>query len=320
MAALTAVCRWVRSGEEVVAGSDLYGGTYRLLTRILSRQGIGLRLADITSPESVARAMTDRTTLVLVETPTNPLAQVADLRALAKVVHAGGALLAVDNSLMTPLRQQPLALGADVVVHSATKFLGGHGDVTAGAVLTSHPELIELLGLVQNGEGTALAPFPSWLVLRGLATLAVRLRQQEATTAEVAHLLDAHPVVRSVYTPHLASHPGRALHLSQATGCGAVLAFTTGDRALSERIVDHVKHYRIAVSFGSVLSTISLPCSMSHASIPDAERTLPDDLIRISLGVEATEDLVADLRAALDHALTGDRSQRQSRPFASGRG
>jgi cystathionine beta-lyase len=239
------------------------------------------------------------TRLLLVETPTNPLQRVSDLQALATRAHDHGALLAVDNSLMTPLLQRPLDLGADLVLHSATKFLCGHADVMAGAVVARSATLADRLYAIQNGEGTALSPFDSWLLLRGTKTLALRLARQQANARVVADLLREHEVVASVYWPGFADHPEAALHAKQARGPGAVVSFTTGHVERSCAIVDRLRLFATTVSFGGVTSTASLPCRMSHASIPAAERTLPEDLVRLAVGIEDPDDLVDDLRAAL---------------------
>lgn len=302
MAAIAAVTRLVKAGDEVLAGDDLYGGTTRLLARLACSHGVRVRHVDATDPQRVADAITERTRLVLVETPTNPLLSVTDLRALADVTRRRGVTLAVDNSLMSPTLQRPLELGADVVVHSATKFLGGHADLSAGVVVTNDPALHERIAFTQNAEGAGLAPFDCWLLLRSLPTLALRVERQCATAARLAQFLAAHALTQRVLYPGLPAHPGHAIHAAQASGFGAVLSFTTGDAALSRRIVEGTRLFKIAVSFGSVGSVISLPARMSHASVPDALRSRlapPEDLVRISAGLEDAEDLVADLETAI---------------------
>jgi cystathionine beta-lyase len=309
VAALAAVVRTVASGAaggQVLAGTDLYGGTYRLLSRLLEAEGIAVRYVDATDPEAVAAACGPRTRLLLVETPTNPLLQIVDLEALARLAHARGALLAVDNTLLSPYFQRPLRLGADLVVHSATKALAGHGDVTAGVVAVADPALGEELAFRRNAEGTALAPFEAWLLLRGLKTLAVRLDRQEENAIRIARFLARRPLVRQVHYPGLPNHPGRALHFTQATGCGPLVSFTTGSPERSRRIAEATEIFTLAVSFGSVGSLVSLPCRMSHASIPAevrATRELPDDLVRLSVGIEDAGDLEADLEQALAAAM-----------------
>ena len=301
MAALSAVARLVPAGGRVVCADDLYGGTWRLFGRILSRYHVTLDLVDPTDKDAWERAIPGAS-LCLVETPTNPLLRVIDLRHLAQVCKRHRVVLAVDNSVMSPLLQRPLELGADLVVHSATKFLGGHADLTGGAVITRDPELARELYLVQNGEGTGLAPFDCFLLLRGIKTLSVRLRQQQRNTTVVAAFLKRHPAVQRVHWVGLADHEGAAIHEAQATGPGAVLSFETGDLAISRTVVDRTCAFTTAVSFGSVCSTIELPGAMSHASIPDGQRALPSDLVRISVGIEDPRDLVADLERAFDVA------------------
>jgi cystathionine beta-lyase len=302
MAALVAVTRLVKAGEEILAGDDLYGGTVRLLSRVAPELGVQVRHVDTTDPAAVEAAISPATRLLLVETPTNPLLRIADLARLAGIAHARGVLLAVDNSLLSPCLQRPLALGADLVIHSATKFLCGHGDVSAGAVVTGDPALHERLAFHLNAEGTGLAPFDSWLLLRGMRTLALRVERQCATAVRIADFLAAHPRVEKVFFPTLAPPEIRAIHDRQATGPGSVATFTTGDPERSKRIVEGARLFSIAVSFGSVGSSISLPCRMSHASIPHELRGRlgpPPDLIRLSVGIEDADDLIADLAWAL---------------------
>jgi cystathionine beta-lyase len=289
MAALTAVTRLVRPGEEILAGDDLYGGTFRLLERVVGPLGVGVRYVDTTDLEAVARALTPATRLVLVESPTNPLLRVSDLGALAGIAHDAGALLAVDNSLLSPVLQRPIEAGADLVVHSATKFLAGHADVIAGAVVARDPGVAERLAFTQNAEGAGLAPFDAWLVLRGIKTLALRVERQTASARRVAEVLGARRDVARVYYP----------------GKGAVVSFSTGDAERSRRIVEEVRLFATAVSFGGVGSVASLPCRMSHASIPEpirARHAPPGDLVRLSVGIEDVDDLVDDLGRALDEA------------------
>jgi cystathionine beta-lyase len=323
LAALAAVVRVAAAGGEVLAGDDLYGGTYRLLSRVLRGQGVRVRYVDLTDLAAVAAALTPRTRLVLAETPTNPLLHVADLRALAALAHGRGALLAVDNSLLSPYRQRPIELGADLVVHSATKCLSGHSDLSAGVVAVADPALAAALAFQQNAEGTALSPFESWLLLRGLKTLAVRLDRQEASAQLLAEFLAAHPRVCRVHYPGLAAHPGHALQRRQAEGAGSVVSFETGSVETSRRLAEAVSLFAIAVSFGGVASQISLPCRMSHASIPAEvrrRRVLPEDLVRLAVGLEDAGDLIADLGQALAAAPEGGATPPRPRRSASSRG
>ncbi len=292
-------------GHQIIAGDDLYGGTTRLLDQILPRQGIGVRYVDVTDVDAVREALNPRVKLILIETPSNPTMRVADIRALSVVARQAGALLAVDNSMLSPCFQRPLGLGADVVIHSATKFLCGHSDVTAGALVVNDYELYRRIAFNQNAEGAGLSPFDSWLLLRGMKTLALRVERQQRSALKIAEFLLNRPEVVRVYYPGLPGHPGREIHRSQSTGDGAVISFTTGDVARSRRVVETTRLFDIAVSFGSMGSTISLPCRMSHASIPQSLRDKlapPPDLVRISVGIEDVDDLIEDLSRAFEMA------------------
>lgn len=302
MAAITAVARTLRVGDEILADSDLYGGTCRLFTRILERSGIGTSYADAGSLESFAAKITPRTRLIFLESPTNPLLRVIDLRAIAELAHANNALLVVDNSLMSPYLQQPLALGADIVVHSATKFLCGHADVTGGIVVVRDAKLAEDIYYLQNAEGNALAPFDCFLLQRGLKTLKLRVDAQQRNALSIAEFLADDPRVERVFYPGLKIDPGYTLQHRQASGAGSVLSFTTRSVAAARAVAEQARMFHICVSFGSVHSTISLPGSMSHASVPPeiaASRELPPELVRISVGIEDVGDLIGDLDQAL---------------------
>jgi cystathionine beta-lyase len=306
MAAITALTRVLNSGDEVIAGNDLYGGTVRLLEKVLTRQGISVRYVDSTDLNAVKAALSHRTRLILIETPGNPLLRISDIRGLSEIASDANVLLAVDNSMLSPILQRPLALGADVVIHSATKFLGGHSDVTAGALITNNQTLYQQIAFQQNAEGAALSPFESWLLLRGLKTLALRVERQHDSALRIARFLEAQDGIREVYYPGLANDAGHEVHCRQSSGAGSVMSFTTGDPEVSRKLVEATKLFTIAVSFGSIGSTISLPCRMSHASIPDhlrAQLAPPIDLVRLSVGIEDVDDLIADLRAALIIAM-----------------
>jgi cystathionine beta-lyase len=305
MAAVSTALKLAGPGDEVLAGHDLYGGTYRLLSRLVERKSIVVRHASSAAVESFREAMTPRTRLVLVESPTNPLMDIVDIRSLAALAHERGALLCVDNSLMSPALQRPLAHGADVAVHSATKFISGHSDVTGGALVVRSPELADQIYFWQNAEGTALGPFDSYLLLRGLKTLDVRVKRQEKNAARLARYLSERSDVRRVYYPGLEKHPGSGLHAAQARGPGSIICFETGSAARSQQFAESLKLFAITVSFGSVNSSVSLPSRMSHASIPAAvraSRRLPEDLVRLSVGIEAAADLVEDIEQALRKA------------------
>ena len=307
MAAITALTRLVSNGEEIVAGDDLYGGTVRLLEQVLPRLGIAARYVDTSDFAAVKAAITPRTRLILIETPSNPLLKISDIESLARLAHEAGAFLAVDNSMLSPVLQKPLDLGADAVIHSATKFLGGHSDVTAGAVVTRDAEIHRQIRFHQNAEGAGLAPFEAWLLLRGIKTLALRVERQNDSARKIAEYLSRHEMVERVFYPGLESHDGGEIHRRQATGGGAVVSFTTRDAAFSKRIVESTELFDIAVSFGSVGSVITLPCRMSHKSVPEALREKhapPADLVRISIGIEDVDDLIEDLENAFAAAIT----------------
>jgi cystathionine beta-lyase len=302
MAAIATATKLLQNGDEILADNDLYGGTCRLFTKVLSRTGITARYADACDLKNFEQQITPKTKLIYVESPTNPLLRVVDLRKIAAMAHAHGAILCVDNSTMSPYLQNPLDLGADVVLHSATKFLGGHHDVTAGAIVVKDKALAEQIYFVQNAEGNALAPFDCYLLLRGMKTLKLRLDCQQRNAQTIAEYLASHKAIKRVCYPGLKDSAGYELQLSQARGAGAVLSFTTGSVALSKAIAENTEMFRITVSFGSVNSSISLPENMSHASVPAellAQRDLPKDLVRISIGIEDEEDLLADLDRAI---------------------
>lgn len=319
MAAIAAALSLVKSGDEIWAGSDIYGGTYRLLTQIVSPQGIPVHFVDTTDLDEVARRLEKPPRLVLVETPTNPRLRITDIEALAALVHDRRGLLAVDNSLLSPYLQQPLELGADLVIHSATKFLCGHSDVTAGVVVARQERLADPIAYYQNAAGTGLAPFEAWLLLRGMKTLAIRMDRQQSNAQRLARFLFEDSRIRRVYYPGIADHPGRSIHRRQARGNGGVLCFETGSVDFSRRLVEATRLFDITVSFGGVASSISLPAFMSHASIPSEireRRQLPEDLVRVSAGIEHPDDLIDDLRQALHIAETetptgGERPCRQ---------
>ena len=303
LAAITALTRLVTSGGEIIAGDDLYGGTVRLLERIVASQNINVRYTDTTDLAAIERVLNPKTKLILIETPTNPLFRISDIRRVGQLARQAGALLAVDNSMLSPVFQQPLVLGADIVVHSATKFLCGHSDVTAGALVTNNPAVYESIAFHQNAEGSGLSPFEAWLLLRGLKTLALRVERQNESALKIARFLEAQGCVNRVLYPGLESHPGHAIHRNQSQGDGAVVSFSTGDAKLSASIAEKTRLFQIAVSFGSVGSTISLPCRMSHASIPASLRNKlapPEDLVRLSVGIEDPGDLIEDLSQAFE--------------------
>ncbi|PYY15053.1 MAG: cystathionine beta-lyase [Acidobacteria bacterium] len=302
LAALTAVTRLLKPGDEILVIDDVYGGTCRLFSKILKRSQVAVRYVHGCTAEDFTRACSERTRLIHIETPTNPLLKVVDIAALAELAHGNDALLCVDNTMLSPYLQNPLALGADIVIHSATKFLCGHSDVVAGAVIVRDPQLAEEFYLIQNGEGAVLGPFDSYLLLRGIKTLGIRVERQQENAERIANFLSNHAAVKQTYYPSLLEKKNFSIHSAQARGHGAVVSFETGSLELSRQVVESLKLFPITVSFGGLQSSVSLPGRMSHASVPPqvaAERQLPQDLIRLSVGIEDAEDLIADLADAL---------------------
>lgn len=302
MAALDVITRLLKPGDEVVAGDDLYGGTNRLLKYLSTNGGIVVHHVDTTSVKKVGQVLSEKTKLVLLETPTNPLIKIADISSIADIAHKKNpeVLVAVDNTMLSPYLLNPLELGADIVYESGTKYLSGHHDLMAGVIAVKDAELGEKLYFPINASGCGLSPFDSWLLLRGIKTLKVRMEQQQLNAMRIATFLESCGF--KVRYPGLKSHPQYELHASIARGPGAVLSFETGDTAVSERIVENAKLWAISVSFGSVNSLISMPCRMSHASIDAktrAERAMPEDLIRLCVGIEDPDDLIDDLRRAV---------------------
>jgi cystathionine beta-lyase len=310
MAALTALLRLVKAGDEVLVGDEIYGGTYRLLHDLAPRLGLRARTVDTTRPQLVDQSITPSTKLLLLETPSNPTLRISDLRALAKVTEDRDVILAVDNTMLSPFLQNPLDHGIDVVVHSATKHLNGHGDVTAGLVATSDARIAQAIEFVQNAEGNALGPFDSWLLLRGLSTLPLRLEAQQRSAETIAAWLKNHESLNDVRFPTLASHSNRDIQQRQARGGGCVISFRAGSHQRARQLVHRTKLFRTSVSFGSVCSSISLPHCMSHACVGEdtalSTRAVPDDLVRLSIGIEDVEDLIADLEQAVGGSVQND--------------
>jgi len=305
MAAISSVLMIFQAGDHLIVGEDIYGGTYRVLTTIFRRWGLECTFVDSTDPGRIAAAVTPQTRAVFVETPSNPTLRITDLAAVAQVARAHGLLAITDNTFMTPLLQRPLELGFDLVVHSATKFIGGHSDLIAGLAVVRDAGLGRRLRQVQNAVGAILGPQDSWLALRGLKTLDVRLRRQQESAGALAHWLQSRPEVSTVYYPGLEGHPGRDLHFRQANGAGAVVSFELASKALAVAMMKNVKIPLVAVSLGGVESILSYPATMSHAAMPPAERAargITDSLVRLSVGLEAVADLQADLEQALTRA------------------
>jgi cystathionine beta-lyase/cystathionine gamma-synthase len=305
MAATQAVLSVLRPGDHVVATDDLYGGTYRIFERVLRPMGVAFDYVPARETQTYAAAMRPETKMVWVETPTNPLLSLVDIAAVAKIAHERGATLVVDNTFATPYLQRPLDLGAHVVVHSTTKYINGHSDVIGGAVLTSNDELYANIKFYQNAAGGVPSPFDSWLVLRGVKTLAVRMRQHCENATAVARFLDGHPLVRHVYYPGLPAHPDHALAQRQMPGFGGMVSFAfDGTREDVDTFVRHLRVFALAESLGGVESLCCHPASMTHGSIPVEERErrgVTETLLRLSVGIEGVDDLIADL----DQALAG---------------
>lgn len=313
MGATDVITRLLRPGDEVVTGDDLYGGTNRLLKYLSTYNDIIVHHVDTTNPESVRRALGPKTAMVLLETPTNPLIKIVDIPTVANLAHEANpkAIVAVDNTMLSPLLQNPLELGADIVYESGTKYLSGHHDLMAGVIAVNDNALGERLYFTINASGCGLSPFESFLLMRGIKTLKVRMEQQQSNAQEIAEFLESSGF--KVRYPGLRSHPQHDLHNSMARGAGAVLSFETGSVEVSERIVEAAKLWAISVSFGCVNSLISMPCRMSHASI-DAktrqERALPEDIIRLCVGIEDVDDLKDDLSRAVSTLTSSSRQLR----------
>lgn len=304
LAATDAVLKTLRPGDEVLASSDLYGGTYRLFTKIYEPFGIRFRFARIQSGADAEPHLTEKTRLIWVESPTNPLLQIVDLASVAEVARARGILFAVDNTFATPYLQNPLALGADLVMHSLTKYMAGHSDVVMGALVVNDEELHQKLAFVQNASGATPGPMDCFLVLRGLKTLHVRMDRHCANARGLADWLFHHPKVGHVYYPGLPHHVGHAVAASQMQDFGGMLSFTLKSDSMAEatRVMESLKVFTLAESLGGVESLCTHPASMTHASIPKEERErngLKDTLIRLSVGIEDLEDLKADLDQAI---------------------
>lgn len=303
MAALSTAFMLFSAGDHILVGEDVYGGTYRVLTACFSRLGLKSSFVDTTDPEAVAQAFTPQTRALLVESPSNPLLKVSDLATLANLCHTRQAILIVDNTFLTPYWQKPLALGADLVVHSATKYLGGHSDLVAGLVVARDKELGERLRFLQNAVGAVLGPHDAWLLVRGIRTLALRMEAHEANARAVAAWLAGNGKVAAVYYPGLPTHPQHALAARQAGGFGGIVSFDVGDAALAEAVATRTRLFTLAESLGGVESLICLPARMTHASLPPERRRalgITDSLLRLSVGIEDTEDLLDDLDQALE--------------------
>ena len=288
-------------GDAVLMGNDVYGGTHRLVDKILGPWGIDLRIVDMTDAEAVRASLQASPAQVLwVETPSNPLMGVADIAELVRIGHEAGALVVVDNTFASPALQRPLLLGADVVVHSTTKYLGGHSDVVGGAIVTSDAALAEKVEFQQFAAGAISGPHDAFLTTRGLKTLAIRMERHSANAGIIAGFLDRHDAVRTVYYPGLESHPGHALARSQMSGFGGMVSLALADGATARKFAESLQLFTLAESLGGVESLVNYPDAMTHASVRGTELAVPEEVVRLSVGIETVEDLLADLEQALD--------------------
>jgi cystathionine beta-lyase/cystathionine gamma-synthase len=303
MAAIGAVATMLKSGDHAVVSDNTYGGTFRLFDKVLTRYELSFSYVDTSRLEDVERAFTPSTRMLFVETPTNPVMRLTDLRAAAELAHRHNTRLVVDNTYASPFVQRPIEFGADLVIHSTTKYLNGHSDSIGGVAIAVRDDDIEWLRFVQNAEGAILSPFDSWLVLRGTKTLPLRMMRHNANGLALAQFLDAHPKVRRVYYPGLPSHPQHELAKRQMRGFGGMIAFDLGSLDAARRLLNGVQLMALAESLGGVETLISHPATMTHASVPADRRDalgITDGLVRISAGIEDIEDLQEDVSQALD--------------------
>jgi cystathionine gamma-lyase/homocysteine desulfhydrase len=313
LAAIDAVIKLLSSGDEIVAVDDIYGGAFRLFTHIYEKFGIRVTYTDSTDASNVADAITEKTKLIWIESPTNPTLKISDITTIAKIAKANNCLLCVDNTFATPVAQKPLDLSADIVVHSATKYLGGHSDLISGLVITKSAELGEKIKFIQNASGAILAPFDSWLVIRGIETLALRFKQHSENAEKIAQFLLTEPLVKNVYYPGLEGHHNHEIAKKQQKYFGGVISFdlVVDDKELASKIVSSTRYFKLAESLGGVKSLCCLPCEMTHKSIPEEKRYqsgVTNSLIRLSVGLEEAEDLIDDLRTVF--ATVGDSVKR----------
>lgn len=305
MAAISTAFMLLSAGDHVIVTEDVYGGTYRLLTTILSRMNIETTFVDMTEFEQVKAALKPNTKAVFMETPSNPTLKITDIALVAGWAKENGLLTMLDNTFMTPYHQRPIELGVDIVLHSATKFLGGHSDVLAGLAVAADDSTARRLKQLQNGLGTVLAPQESWLLMRGMKTLQARMEHSERSARRLAEWLSQHPEIERVYYPGLPDHPGREIHERQSAGYGAVVSFDVGSGDRAKKLLNEIQLPLVAVSLGAVESILSYPAMMSHASMPQQvrlERGITDGLVRYSVGLEDIEDLLEDLDTALKNS------------------
>jgi len=302
MAAIAALVTMLHTGDHVICGDNVYGGTTRLFSQVITRHGIEFSWVDTSNPDNVRRAIRPATKLIHIETPTNPLMTLTDIHAVADIAHEHGIPMSVDNTFMSPYFQRPLALGADIVMHSTTKFLNGHSDGLGGVLVANKPEHAENFRFVQKCTGGILSPFESWLILRGVKTLAVRMRQHDENGRKVAAYLAQHSKISHVFYPGLESHPQHELAKRQMSGFGSMISFEIGSRANADKLLQSVRVITNGESLGGVESLISHSATTTHAAVPPEERQrigITDGLVRISVGIEDVEDILADLDQAL---------------------
>lgn len=307
LAAIDAVVKLLEAGDEIIAVDDIYGGAFRLFTHIYQKFGITINYVDSTDAANVAGAVTPKTKLIWIESPTNPTLKIADISTIAQIAKAAGVLLCVDNTFASPAAQKPIELGADIVVHSATKYIAGHSDLIAGLVVTATEELGAKIKFIQNASGAILGPFDSWLVIRGIETLSLRIKQHADNAQKIAEYLLTEKLVKNVYYPGLPTHKNHDIARRQQKYFGGVVAFdlVTDDKELASEIVSSTKLFKLAESLGGVKSLCCLPCEMTHKSVPGDKRYssgVTDSLIRLSVGLEHADDLIADLQQAIQLA------------------
>ncbi|ARB78650.1 MULTISPECIES: bifunctional cystathionine gamma-lyase/homocysteine desulfhydrase [Staphylococcus] len=303
MAAVSAVMMLLDKGDHIILNSDVYGGTYRALTKVFTRYGIEVDFVDTSYIENVEQFIKPQTRMLYIETPSNPLLRVTDIKKTAEIAKQHQLISVVDNTFITPYYQNPLDFGIDIVLHSATKYIGGHSDVVAGLVVTANDELGERIGFISNSTGGVLGPQDSYLLVRGVKTLGLRMEQINRNVTSIIEMLQQHPAVQQVFHPSIKTHLNHDVHLAQASGHTGVVAFEVKDTELAKRVIREAQYFTLAESLGAVESLISVPALMTHASIPAdirAKEGITDGLIRLSIGIEDTEDLVNDLRQALD--------------------
>lgn len=301
LAAIDAVVKLLQTGDEIVAVDDIYGGAFRLFTHIYQKFGINVTYVDTTDANNVAEAITSKTKLIWIESPTNPTLKISDIKTIAKIARANNCLLCVDNTFASPASQKPIDYGADIVVHSGTKYLGGHSDLIAGLVVTKTSELGEQIKFIQNASGAILGPFDSWLVIRGIETLNLRVKQHAENAQQIAEFLIGVDLIKNVYYPGLKTHPNHQIAKEQQKYFGGVVTFDLNidDKEIASFIVSNTQYFKLAESLGGVKSLICLPCEMTHKSVPREKRYqsgVTDSLIRLSVGLEDAEDLIEDLK------------------------